>query len=61
MSSLTIGERVINRARSLMSNGKARSWSHAIQVAAESLEEAPPPADRPKPAQRRQKAQEQPE
>lgn len=43
MSTLTTGQRVISRALALMQNGKARSWSHAIQLAAESLEATPEP------------------
>lgn len=35
--SLTDGDRVIRRAMALMENGKARSWSHAIAIAAETL------------------------
>ena len=35
--SLTDGDRVILRARALMENGMARSWSHAIAIAAETL------------------------
>lgn len=34
---LTDGERVLLRAQSLMANGKARSWSHAIDIAAQTL------------------------
>ncbi len=34
---LTDEERVLLRAQSLMANGKARSWSHAIAVAADTL------------------------
>lgn len=34
---LTDGERVIRRAMALMEAGKARSWSHAIAIAAETL------------------------
>lgn len=35
--SMPEGQRVINRARALMENGKARSWSHAIDLAAQTL------------------------
>ena len=34
---LTDEERVLLRAQSLMANGKARSWSHAIDLAAQTL------------------------
>lgn len=34
---MTEAERIISRARSLMANGKARSWSHAIALAADSV------------------------
>lgn len=34
---LTDGDRVIRRAMALMEAGKARSWSHAIAIAAETL------------------------
>ena len=34
---LTDADRVIMRAISLLNNGKARSWSHAIALAAETL------------------------
>lgn len=34
---LTDEERVINRARALMQNGRARGWSHAIALAADTL------------------------
>lgn len=34
---LTDAQRVISRARSLLANGKAKSWSHAIAVAADTL------------------------
>ena len=34
---LTDEERVLLRAQSLMANGKARSWSHAIDIAAQTL------------------------
>ena len=34
---LTDEERVIRRAMGLMENGKARSWSHAIAIAADTL------------------------
>lgn len=34
---LTNEERVINRARALMQNGRARGWSHAIALAADTL------------------------
>ena len=34
---LTDEERVIRRAMALMANGKARGWSHAIAVAADTL------------------------
>src|SRR6266508_1353418 len=39
MSTLTTGERVLSRARSLMANGQAHGWSHAIHKAALTLEE----------------------
>lgn len=47
MSDLPDGARVISRARSLMAAGKARSWSHAIDLAAQTLE---PTAPKPAPA-----------
>lgn len=34
---LTDEERVIRRAMALMANGKARGWSHAIDLAAQTL------------------------
>lgn len=34
---LTEAERVINRTRALMENGKARGWSHAMDKAAETV------------------------
>ena len=34
---LTDGDRVIRRAMALMEAGKARSWSHAIDIAAQTL------------------------
>lgn len=34
---LTDEERVIRRAMGLMENGKARGWSHAIALAADTL------------------------
>lgn len=37
MTALTDGERVLSRARSLMANGKAKSWSHAIELAGDTL------------------------
>ena len=38
MSELPVGARVISRARSLMAAGKARGWSHAIALAADTLD-----------------------
>ena len=37
IAALTDGDRVIRRAMALMENGKARSWSHAIDLAAQTL------------------------
>ena len=34
---LTDEERVIRRTMALMANGKARGWSHAIDLAAQTL------------------------
>lgn len=34
---LTDGDRVILRAISLMNNGKARSWSHALAIAGDTV------------------------
>lgn len=52
MSELPDGARVISRARSLMAAGKARSWSHAIDLAAQTLEPTPAkPPKQPKPKQ----------
>jgi len=34
-------QRILSRARSLLANGKARGWSHAIALAAETLKRAP--------------------
>lgn len=46
---LTHGQRVLSRARSLMAHGKARGWSHAIDLAAQTLEPTPAkPPKRPK-------------
>ena len=42
MSELSEGQRVLSRARSLMENGKARSWSHAIALAADTLKRTEP-------------------
>lgn len=34
-------ERILWRAQRIMANGKARSWSHALQLAAESIKREP--------------------
>jgi len=36
------GERIISRACRLLQAGKARSWSHAIAIAAETVKRAEP-------------------
>jgi hypothetical protein len=37
MSELSRGQRAISRALALMENGRARSWSHALAIAADTL------------------------
>ena len=39
---MTEGQRIITRALSLMQNGKARSWSHAIALASETTKRDEP-------------------
>jgi hypothetical protein len=34
---MTEAQRIISRARTLMALGKAKSWSHAIAIAADSV------------------------
>lgn len=39
---MTEAERVLSRAQTLMAMGKAKSWSRAIAVAADTVRAAPP-------------------